>query len=183
MSFFQAEGIILHIQKSSEKEMFLSVFFEAYGIVLVKKTKKSREKSLDIGEKMNCEIFTQQDRKIPSIGNIRVLHFFSTENTEYRNLELFLKTLSLVRKELPFWVPNYEIFHILSEIIERKPISYQKLLLWNLKIRACFWTLPEENGNILTSKLLRFIHHAKIQEIFKLKEFSQELEQKIESLF
>ncbi len=175
MSVFKAEWIVLQVMKISEKELLYKVLFRDYGILKVKKKKKIREKPIDIGHLIHSEIATQTGREIHSIGNIKIISFFDSKQRLYSDIERFLKILSRTLKELPIWSPHYEIFDLLSYLIKNiKLIGDSKLLLTQLKLIACLWSLPETHLDPTTWKILKFIHSHNYKDVMRLWEVPED---------
>ncbi len=180
MGVFKTEWIILRTGKMSEKDSFYKIIFRDYGILTVKKRKKSREKPIDVGYHINCEIITHKDKNIHTIGNIKILNFFSWEKRRYSEIESFLKILSLISQELPEWSPHYEIYNILSTLITKwMDITSHKLLLTHLKIIQYFWVLPTFHDDVLVEKTLQYIHTHHYKNILALGEIPEKLEKKL----
>lgn len=137
MHVFKTEGIVLRMGKVSEKELWYKIFFREYGILMVQKQKKIREKPIDIGYHISCEIITHEHKKAHTIGNISVLRYFESEKKCYKEIELFLKTLSFLQKNLPDGVPHHELYACMREILcLKESSSSQKPVLLALKIHA-----------------------------------------------
>ena len=184
MSIFKTSWIVLQLWKISEKQLFYKILFRDYGILTVTKKKKTREKPIDIGYIIDCEIITYKDRNIHTIGNIKVLWFFQTENRKYHDIESFLKILSLVSKQLPAWSPHYEIYDILSSLLQQEnKLDSQKLLLTHLKIISCLWNLSDSHLDPTTQKILKFIHSSKYNDILRLWTIPEEAIKKLMGFF
>ena len=181
MSVFKTEWVVLQVWKISEKELFYKIIFRDYGILTVKKRKKAREKPIDIGYHVNCEIITHKDQNIHTVGNIKILHFFSVEKRKYSEIEAFLKILSKVSKQLPIWNPHYEIYDILTSLIyEEKNITYDSLLLTHIKIIQCLWILQDSHNHIGTDKTLKYMHVHWYKNILKLWKIPEEIQKNLE---
>lgn len=183
MSIFKTLWIVLQVGKYSEKELYYKVFFKDYGILTVKKKKKLREKPVDMGYLISCEIITHSEKSIHTIGNIKILSFYDTKEKPYSEIEAFMKFLSKIKKDIPEWNPHYEIFNILSEIISiQNSMTYIELLLAELKILAIFWNLPDTHIDITVQKILKFIHSHGIKDIFRLKWIPEDVAKSLEQM-
>ena len=183
MHVFKTEGIVLRIGKISEKELWYKIFFQQYGILMVQKQKKVREKPIDIGYHINCEILTHEHKKTPTIWNISVLRYFESKEKSYHEIELFLKNIAFLQKNVPDGVPHQELFNIVKEILSLKEERrYQKMLLICLKIQAILGSLPENHSDIICQKILRFLHQSHSKDILRLQEIPEETIKKLELL-
>jgi len=183
MSIFKAEWIIMQVWKYSEKELYYKIFFREYGILTVKKRKKTREKPVDAGYFIHCEIVTQQDKQVHTIWNIKISSFFETRNRSYSQIESFLKILSLVKKELPEWSPHYEVYDMLTGMIDtQEQLNSDRLLLTHLKTIACFGNLWDSHSSEGTKKTLTFIHNNKYSQIMKLWEIPSDIKKDLEHM-
>jgi len=130
---------------------------------------KAREKPIDIGYLINCEVITKEKSSVHTIGNIKIISFFETKNAPYSYIESFLKLLSYIKRNLPDGSPHYEIFDILTLYI---PLSnswnHQKFILTNLKIISSLWELWVDHNNSTTAKILKFISATKYSDILRL---------------
>lgn len=183
MSIFKADGIVLQVIKLSEKELMYKVLFRDYGILQVKKRKKTREKPIDIGYLISSEIITRNEQNIHTVWNIKILHFFETTWRNYHDIERFLKILSLVQKELPPWSPHYEMYDIFSILI-KNPLNStsHKLLLTQLKLIQCLGNLPEKHNDITTQKVLKFLHTHHFKDILRLGTIPIDTQKKLEQM-
>ena len=183
MNIFRAEWIVLQVIKFSDQELLYKIFFREYGILSVKKKKKTREKPIDIGYIISWEIITKKHQEIHTIGNIKILTFFETSHIKYSEIERFMKILSKICKELPVWSPHIELFDIIHRCMKdyeyRSPI---KLLLTELKITQCFWELTDTHFDITTQKILKFIHKNPYKDIMRLVKIPQEALQYLEDM-
>ena len=100
----------------------------------------------------------------------------------FSEINIFLEILSLIYKESVIWIQNKEIFHLVEEINKKENIDKTKLILAKLKAKAIFWILNIENSDLIISKILKFVFHNKITDIFKLKWITSELEEILEKL-
>lgn len=169
MAIFKTWWVVLQVWKYSENSLYYKIFFREYGILTVAKKKKAREKPIDIGYLISCEIITKDTSSVHTIGNIKINSIFETQNSSYLHIESFLKLLSYIKKSIPHWSPHYEIFDILTLYI---PLSnswnYQKYILTHLKIMSSLWDLWESHQNQTTAKILKFINISKYNDILRL---------------
>ena len=183
MSIFRADGVVLQVVKFSEKELLYKIFFREYGILSVKKKKKTRERPIDISYYISSEILTKAKQDIHTIGNIKILDFFDTKNTSYSDIEHFLTLLSRVYKELPHGTPHYEIYDILCHLIKNsETVSWIQLTLTELKITQCLWNLPENHSDMTTQKILKFLHTHHYKDILRLWNIPQETQKILEKI-
>ncbi len=175
MAIFKTQWVVLQVWKYSENSLYYKIFFRDYGILTVAKKKKAREKPIDIGYLISCEVITKQKDSIHTIGNIKIISYFETKDTAYNKIESFLKLLWYIKKNLPTGSPHYEIFDILYLYI---PISNsqnsQKYILTYLKIVSSLWELWATHKNETTAKILKFIHATKYSDILRLWAIPQE---------
>ena len=183
MSFFKTQGIVLKIIKVSQGEMIYRILFRDYGILSVSKKKKVREKPIDIGYFVSCEIITKKHREIHTIGNIKILSYFASENRSYKDLEDFLKILVRIHKEIPEWNPHYEIYDILSHCITLEwELDSSKILLTHLKIISLLWNLQELHKDPTCEKTLKFIHKYSYKKILELGNIPEDTKKHLEDL-
>ena len=149
----------------------------------VKKQKKTREKPVDIGYFIHCEIITHQAKAVHTIGNIKIHWFFETKNRSYSEIELFLKILSLIKKEIPEWSPHYEIYDMLELMIDSQDsLNIDKLILTHIKTTSCLWNLWDSHPDETTTKILKFIHQNKYSQIMRLWNIPEESKKHLENL-
>lgn len=182
MSIFKSKGIVLKIIKIGEKESLFQIFFLDYGLLSVKKKKKSREKAIDIWQLISCEIITHNTREIHSIWNIKITAFFYAENTPYENIELYLKLLSYLKQEIPQWNPHAEIFESIEIFLLSSQQSRESLILLFLKVQDILWNLQIENSDEIIRKILKFISLRHYREIIKLKNIPEDTLKKLEQM-
>ena len=183
MSIFKTQWIVLQVWKYSDNELFYKVFFKDYGILTVKKRKKAREKPVDIGYLISCEILTHNQKTIHTIGNIKIISFFDTKQRPYSEIEAFLKLLVQIKKEIPEWNPHFEIFDILFwAVSHQEKLNFQKILLTRLKIISCLWHLSDEHNDVTCQKILKFIHSHSYKDILRLWNIPEETGKKLEHL-
>jgi len=169
LNVFKTKGIVLKVKKQNEVQSLYTIFFHDYGILTVQKKKKSREKPLDIGYVVQCEIITKSSHDIHTIGNIKILSQFIYENREYKSIELYLRLIQYILKEIPKWVPQAEIFSLLKYISENsKVLWYTHLVLLYIKVQYILWNMWTHSLNLTVQKILRFIEKTKAPEICKL---------------
>jgi len=144
MGVFKTYGIVLRQWKYSEKELYYKILFRDYGILTVTKRKKAREKPIDTGYFVSCEIITHASKSVHTIGNIKIHSYFQSEGKKYSEIELFLKMLWKIITQMPEGSPHYEIYDILSYYIEESnSLTYYKLLLTAIKIQCSLWNIWE----------------------------------------
>ena len=183
MHVFKTEGIVLRMGKISERELWYKIFFQEYGMLLVQKQKKAREKPIDIGYHISCEILTHEHKKTHTIWNIAILRYFESKERPYQEIELFLKNIAILQKNIPDGVPHQELFTILKEILSLKvALRYQKMLLLSLKIQAILGNLPENHEDTTCQKILKFLHHNSSKDVLRLAEIPEEVKKTLEKL-
>ena len=179
MSVFKDKAIVLKVDKIAEKDLLYTIFSYDYWKLKVSK----KEKNIDLGYIINFEIITKENVSIHKIKNVKIKSEFNLENKRtFSEINIFLEILSLIYKESAVWIQNKEIFHLVEEINKKENIDKTKLILAKLKAKAIFWILNTENSNLIISKILKFVFHNKIIDIFKLKWINSELEEILEKL-
>lgn len=159
------------------------MLFQDYGILLVQKKKKVREKTLDIGYGIGCEIVTQQQRDIHTIGNIKIISQFSYENRNFRDIEIYLRIIGYVLREVPKYIPQYEIYNILIYIQRyNSQINYTKMVLIFLKIQCVVWNIGEEYDDNVVKKIVAFVRHHSVWDIMRLSGIQEDILGKLEKL-
>jgi len=182
LSVFKTSGIVLKVKKQNEKESLYTVFFRDYGILIVQKKKKVREKALDIGYNINCEIVTKSTQDIHTIGNIQISSQFIYEDREYKSIELYLKLVGYILKEVPRWVPHWEIHTVLQYLSKNSEwLWYEKILLSFLKIQCILGNTKEIDDETI-QKILKFVEWNKIERIMQLQWVDEEIIKKLEHL-
>jgi len=167
--------MVLQVWKYSENSLYYKIFFREYGILTVTKKKKVREKPIDIGYLINCEVITSSKSSVHTIGNIKIIAFLETSGISYTQIESFLKLLYYIKKNIPDWSPHYEIFDILNTYIPKSNSwNIQLYILTHLKIISCLWELPDTHSDITSSKILKFINTSKYTDILRLWEIPEE---------
>lgn len=101
MNVFKTSGVVLKVQKQNDKQLLYSVFFRDYGKLLVSKKKKTREKPLDIGYCITCEIITKSSKDIHTIGNIKILSEFNHTLKDFQTIQKYLEIIHTILKEIP----------------------------------------------------------------------------------
>lgn len=119
-----------------EKEFLYTIFFREYGILSVTKKKKVREKLIDSGYMISCEIATKNNGGIHTLGNIKTLAFFSPEEKDFTSIESFLSLLRYIKTHIPKGNPHYEIYDIFPLLLAKNNLSLQHIILAKLKIMA-----------------------------------------------
>ena len=173
----------MQVWKYSEDRLYSKVFFKDYWILTVTKKKKTREKPIDIGYLISCEVITKEKNSMHTIGNIKIISYFETKHQLYEQIESFLKLLYYIKKNIPEGAPHYEIFDILYTYI---PISHennkQKYILSYLKIISLLWELWESHQNPTSAKILKFIANSKYTDVLRLWKIPEENLQHLEQM-
>lgn len=182
MSFFKTTWLVLNVEKMNEKEFLYTIFFRDYGVLKVMKKKKTREKLIDTGYIIGCEIITKNDRKVHTIWNIKTLGHFSPENKNFLIIQSFLSLLSYLKKNLPEWSPHYEVFDIFPLLLEKKDFNFQHILLARLKITSLLGNLWDKHPDETCSKILKFTHLHHFKDILRLGKIPEESLNKLTSL-
>ncbi len=182
MSIFKTKWIIVSIKKRESEEDIYTLFSYDYGKILVQKKKKWREKPLDIGYIIQCEIVTWEGKTVHKIKNVKIKSQFLYEEKEFSTINEYLRLIALVKKWTPNWLPIQEIYELLSCLHKQEKLLEEKILLWQLKILHIFWTLQPENKNPTIQKILKFISENKIDTIVKLKWIDEELKNELRKL-
>jgi len=169
MAIFKTLWVVLQVWKYSENQLYHKIFFRDYGILTVTKKKKAREKPIDIGYLISCEIITKEKNAVHTIGNIKIISYLETKELPYNQIESFLKLLYYIKKNIPEGSPHYEIFDILNSYIPNShEKNNQKYTLTYLKIVSCLWELWESHRNPTTTKILKFINTSKYIDVLRL---------------
>lgn len=168
MSLFKTKAIILKISKVKEKDFIYDIFTYDYGKIKVQKKDSKKEKSLDSGYIINCEIETKEWRDIHKIKNIKIKSEFRYEQLEFEIINLYLSIIWIIYQKIPFWVEFKDIFEIIEEINSKKNIDKTKLVLSKLKVIDLLWELKIDNDDEVIRKILKFINKNKIKDILKL---------------
>lgn len=183
MSFFKTQWIVLQVWKISEKENYYKIFFADYGILTVTKKKKVREKPIDAGYYIQCEIITQNNRNIHIISNIKILWYFESNNKTYTNIHIFLRIIAYTLREIAPWNPQREVFWLLSQLIEKQnEITTIQLILTHLKLQSVLWNLKIEHSDITCQKILKFLQSHPYHDIFRLWTIPDDTQKKLEQL-
>ena len=183
MSVFKDKAIVLKVDKIAEKDLLYTIFSYDYWKLKVSKKFSKKEKNIDLGYIINFEIITKENVSIHKIKNVKIKSEFNLENKRtFSEINIFLEILSLIYKESVVWIQNKEIFHLVEEINKKENIDKTKLILAKLKAKAIFWILNIENSDLIISKILKFVFHNKITDIFKLKWITSEFEEILEKL-
>jgi recombinational DNA repair protein (RecF pathway) len=183
MAIFKTQWVVLHVWKYSENQLYYQLFFRDYGVLTVSKRKKAKEKPVDIWYFISCEVITKEKNSVHTIGNIKILSFFETQNISYSHIESFLLLLGYIKNNLPNGSPHYEIFDIISQAIDSQDtLNVDKLILTHIKVIACFWNLWDTHKDPTTQKILKFIHTNKYSQIMKLWAIPEENKKHLEYL-
>jgi recombinational DNA repair protein (RecF pathway) len=79
MTLFKTKAIILKISKVKDKDFIYDIFTFDYGRIKVQKKEHKKEKTMDLGYIINCEIETKEQRDIHKIKNIKIKSEFRYE--------------------------------------------------------------------------------------------------------
>ena len=182
MNFFKSEWIVLSIKKINEKEILYKIFFREYGKVIVKKQRKTREKSLDIWYRISCEVITYSGSKniFPSIWNIKILSYFKIEWKKYSDIEWYLKTIAYLDKQVPEWLPHIDIYDIMCSLHMYDSLQQISYLLIRIKILSYSWDIDIWESEITLHKVICFIERNSIDQILRLQKIPADIEKKLE---
>lgn len=180
MSVFKTQWIVLQVGKYSQEELWYKIFFKDYGILTVKKKKKSRERPIDTGYYISCEIITSNKQNIHTIGNIKTKCFFVSENRSFSEIELFLELIKYIKTELPEWNPHYELYEVITKYIEH--CEHYSLLLTYIKVMQTLGNLPESHPDQTIQKILKFMHTHHYKDIMRLKDIPEDIQKKLEQM-
>lgn len=165
---------------NSRKRKYLYFFSKEYWILQVTTRKKSKERPIDIGMLISCEITTHAQRNIHSISSIKILSSYKSDSSTYAQQIYLLELLGDINKKIPPGIPNIQIYHMLSYLFLGELWQQESLLLCRLKLRQLLGELSIEDENISCLKVLKFIHSHEYREIFKLKHIPKEIQKKLE---
>jgi recombinational DNA repair protein (RecF pathway) len=182
MSFFKTKWVILAVKKKEWDDTIYTFFSFEYGKILIQKKKKVREKPLDIGYIIQCEVVTQDGKSIHKIKNLKIKSQFLYEQREFLTINEYLTLIALIKKLTPDWASIPEIYKIISSLHKLKDISEEKIILWELKVLNVLGLLKWENENPLIQKLLKFIDQNSIDTIYKLKWIDEGMRKELKSL-
>ncbi len=185
MHYFKTEWIILSKKRQSEKEVLYRILFKEYGILHVKKMRKTREKEFDIWYIISCEIITHKNSKdsIPSITNIKIRDFFRPQEKKYNEIIEFLTSINAIIKCLPQWLPHTELYHLWEYMLSRQdeltPLSH---ILLRLKIQCYNGELTWDHSDPNIKKILRFVQKWTVSDILRLKTVPVEIQHTLKTL-
>ncbi len=182
MSFFKTKWVILAVKKKEWDETIYTFFSFEYGKILIQKKKKIREKPLDIGYVIQCEVVTQDGKSIHKVKNLKIKSQFLYEQREFRIINEYLTLIALIKKLTPDGVPIREIYKVISSLHKLKEISEENIILWELKTLNILGLLKWENENPLIQKLLKFIDQNSVDTIYKLRWIDESLRKELKSL-
>ena len=175
--------MVLKIKKVNEKEFLYTVFFQDYGKLTVTKKKKGKEKPIDTGYTINCEIITKEQRDIHTIWNIQILHQFSCDEKDFQTIQEYLHMIKDILNNIPQGSPHREVFNILEHIAKNsKKLSYTQILLTRIKLKEIVWNISQTWWSTTVQKILKFIENHKIQDILKLTGIDTETLKDLEQL-
>lgn len=182
MSVFKTKWIIVGIKKRESEEDIYTLFSYDYGKILVQKRKKWREKLLDIGYIIQCEIVTSEGKTVHRVKNLKIKSQFLYEEKEFSIINEYLRLIALVKRWTPNGVPIHEIYEVISSLHKQAEISEEKIILWQLKILNIFWVLKWDHTAPVVQKILRFIDENRIDTILKLKGIDKNLRDDLKKL-
>jgi recombinational DNA repair protein (RecF pathway) len=182
MSFFKTKWVILAIKKKEWDETIYTFFSFEYGKILIQKKKKIREKPLDLGYVIQCEVVTHDGKSIHKVKNLKIKSQFLYEQREFSTINEYLILIALIKKLTPDGVTIPEIYKVLSSLHKLKEISEEKIILWELKVLNILGLLKWENENPLIQKLLKFIDQNSVDTVYKLKWIDESLRKELKSL-
>lgn len=183
MSIFKDKAIVLKIDKVKEKEFLYTIFSYNYWKIKVNKNFRKKEKNLDYGYIIDVEIITSENSNIHKVRNIKIKsEFNSIKDRTFNELNSFFEILLIIYSQIPDWISQKEIFWVIEEINTKKNINEIKLILAKLKIKAILWDLKENDEDKLVEKILKYIHNSKIDDIFKLKWFNEDIIEKLKNI-
>lgn len=182
MSLFKTKAIILKISKIKEKDFIFDIFTFDYGKIKVQKKDSKKEKSLDLGYIINCEIETKEWRDMHKIKNIKIKSEFRYEHLWFSTINLYLNIIWIIYQKIPFWVEFKDLFEVIEEVNSKKNIEKIKLVLSKLKVIDLLWELKIDNDDEIIRKILKFINKNKIKDIFKLNWLEESTISKLESI-
>lgn len=182
MSLFKTKAIILKISKVKEKDFLYDIFTYDYGKIKVQKKWWKKEKTLDLGYIINCEIETKESKDIHKIKNIKIKSEFICDNKDFNTINEYLNIIGIIYQKIPFWSEFKDIFELFEEINNKKNIDEIKLILSRLKIIDLLWELKIDNKNEIIWKILRFVNKNKLKEVLKLTWIDEDLKEKLKIL-
>ncbi|MFA5917198.1 MAG: recombination protein O N-terminal domain-containing protein [Candidatus Gracilibacteria bacterium] len=179
MAIFKTKAIILKISKVKDKDFIYDIFTFDYGRIKAQKKEHKKEKSLDLGYIINCEIETKEQRDIHKIKNIKIKKEFNCENKDFATINEYLTIIGLVYNKLPEGIVFKDVFEIIEEINDTNNIDEIKLILSRLKVINLLGELNLMHEDELVQKVLKFINSNKLKEIFKLNGFDEVIKEKL----
>ncbi len=182
MSNFKTKAVILKISKVKDRDFVYDIFTYDYGRIKVQKKELKKEKSLDLGYIINCEIETKETRDIHKIKNIKIKSEFRCDGKDYATINEYLKIIWTMYHKLPEWLVFKDIFELVEEINDKKNLDEIKLILSRLKIINLLWELKIDSNDEIIWKILKFINNNKIKDILKLSWIDYELLIKLKNL-
>jgi len=180
---FKTKWIILKIHKIDEKDYLYTIFTYDYWKIICQKKLSKSEKTLDLWYIINFEIETKETRKVHKIRNIKILSELNTQGRSFSFIHSYLELLWLILKNIPEWVPIWQILEICEYIHTGINIHEEKILLAKLKCLSIFGILNVQHKNPTIQKILHFVDKNNISEILKLTWINEELKKELEQLF
>ena len=182
MSIFKSESVILKQKRNLEQDFIYTIFTKDFWKILVNKKFSKKEKKLDIGFLINCEIIVKEEKNIHKIRNIKIKWDFLSKKRCFEEINYYLELLSFIDKNIAFWISIPEIYEIMKEINSIKNCNKTKLILAKLKIKNIIWELDLSHKNKTIEKILKFINQNNIKKILKLNWINKELEKELEKI-
>lgn len=182
MSLFKTKAIILKISKVRERDFIYDIFTYDYGKIKVQKKEWKKEKSLDLGYIISCEIETKESRDIHKIKNLKIKSEFSYLNKDFAVINEYLNIIGIVYQKIPFWLEFKDVFELLEELNNQTSIDEIKLVLARLKVIDLIWELRIEDSDKTVEKILKFINKNRLKEIFRLTWIDNDLKEKLKKL-
>jgi len=183
LSIFKTTWIILKIDKVWIKDFIYTIFTSDYGKIKANKKLSNKEKALDIWYLINFEIETKDKRDIHKIRNVKIKKEFLNKPRNFEEINNYLMFLNIIYTKIPDWVAVSEVYDICEKINNFDKLDSIKLILSKLKIINITWELNLEHKNIMVSKILKFIHNSKIDDILKLNGINEEIKKELENIF
>jgi len=182
MSLFKTQAIILKQKKINQKDFIYTIFTKDFWKIFVNKKYSNKERNLDIGYIINCEIETKENKDIHKIKNIKIKYEFLNQKRSFSEINNYLEILSYILKNLANWVVLQEIYDIIEQINKSKKIDEIKLILAKIKIKNILWELDINHKDIKISKILKFINQNNIKTILKLTWIDENTKKQLEQV-
>ncbi len=180
MSVFKTKAVVLKIDKINKWDFIYTILTYDFWKIRVSKKKYKKEKSLDLGYIVNCEIRTSNIWNIHKIWNIKIVSEFSYECKGFSEISSFLELLALVNNNIPERVIVFEIFNIIESINIYKNITKDKITLSKIKVLNKLWVLKLEHKNETVQRILKFIDQNYIKNILRLTWITDSMKMELE---